>query len=159
MIKKILKHWTQQNKIQTAIEIIRQYWGDDVWNRYFQHRQYIYAKIEEIRKLMRECRDWDIICWLILTVVHQRLETRICSQQSSTQIQLLNWTWAALEHKNYVNQNLCFISDSALRAYSDLVTTAQFLLSLTWFLSHSTTISAILQCCAEFKRSVLQFNE
>ena len=158
-VKKTLKHWTQQNKIQTAIEIIRQYWGDDVWNRYFQHRWYTYAEIEEIRKLMRKCRDWDTVCQLILTVVHQRLETRICDQQSSTQIQFLNWTWAASEHKNYVNQSLCFISDSALRAYSDLVTTAQFLLPLTWFSSHSTTTLTTSQCCAESERSVLQFIE
>ena len=155
-VKKTLKHWTQQNKIQTAIEIIRQYWGDDVWNRYFQHRWYTYAEIEEIRKLIRKCRDWDTACQLILTVVHQRLETRICSQQSSTQIQFSDWTWATLKHKNYVNQSLCFISDSALRAYSDLVTTAQFLLSLTWFSSHSTTTSTTSQHCAESKRSVLQ---
>jgi hypothetical protein len=35
---KNLQHWTQQDKICIVVDIIRQYWEVNVWNKYFKNR-------------------------------------------------------------------------------------------------------------------------
>lgn len=55
IVQKTQQHQMQQNKICTAVSIIQQYWETNMWNRYFESRQYTYAKDEKIQKLVKEC--------------------------------------------------------------------------------------------------------
>ncbi len=82
-IEKIKKHWSQQDKIKMTVTIIQQYWGDHVWERYLVNSNLTYVKVNEIQKLAKECRDWGVTSWLVLTVVYWCLEFRTQEQWKS----------------------------------------------------------------------------
>ncbi len=79
-IEKIRKHWSQQDKIKMTVIIIWQYWDDHVWKRYLVNLNLTYVKVNEIQKLAKECRDWGVTSWLVLTVVYRCLEFRTQEQ-------------------------------------------------------------------------------
>ena len=162
-MKKTQQHRIQQNKIWTTIEIIQQYWKEDVWNRYFDHRWYIYAEVEIIRKLARKCHDWSTASWFVFILMYQCLQSWIQDQHSFKQILLSDWTWADAEHINYVNKNLHFTSNLDLRNHSDLDFTVQFFLSCSWTSSWFFISFSLCQIttsyCFKIERFILQFIE
>ncbi len=79
-IEKIRKHQSQQDKIKTTVITIWQYWDNHVWERYLINLNLTYAKVNEIQKLAKECRDWGVTSQLVLTVVYWCLEFRTQEQ-------------------------------------------------------------------------------
>ena len=126
------------------IAIIQQYWDDHIWERYLINLSIIYVKVNEIQKLTKECRDWDVTSWLVLTVMHQCLEFRTQEQQKSAQIHSSDWIWAVSEYQNFWNQNFQLVSDTDLYDHSDLSAVIKHLLSC--FKSFSC-VSFISQQC------------
>ncbi len=108
---------------------IWQYWDDYVWERYLINLNLTYAKVNEIQKLAKECRDWGVTSWLVLTVMYWCLEFRTWEQQKSAQIHSFNWIWAASEYQNFWNWNFQLVSDTDLYDHSDLNAAAKHLLS------------------------------
>ncbi len=91
-LKKTRKHQSQQNKIRMIIAIIQQYWDDHIWERYLVNLSITYAEVNEIQKLAKECRDWGVTSWLVLT------EFRTQEQWKSAQVHPSDWIWAASEY-------------------------------------------------------------
>ena len=74
------------------IAIIQQYWDDHIWERYLVNLSITYAEVNEIQKLAKECRDWGVTSWLVLT------EFRTQEQWKSAQVHPSDWIWAASEY-------------------------------------------------------------
>jgi len=140
-IEKIRKHWSQQDKIKMTVITIWQYWDDHVWKRYLINLNLTYVKVNEIQKVAKECRDWGMTSWLVLTVVYQCLEFRTQEQQKSAQIHSSDWIWAASEYQNFQNWNFQLVSDTDLYDHSDLSAAARHLLPCFRSSSHSSFTS------------------
>jgi len=155
-LKKTRKHQSQQDKIKMIIAIIQQYWDNHIWERYLVNLSITYAKVNEIWKLAKECRDWGVASRLVLTVVHWCLEFRTQEQWKSAQIHSSDWIWAASEYQNFWNWNFQLASDTDLYDYSDLSAAAKHLLPHSRSFSCSSFTS---QQCLEPGSFMLQLIE
>jgi len=152
-IEKIRKHRSQQDKIKMTVITIQQYWGDHVWERYLINLNLTYAKVNEIQKLAKECRDWGVASQLVLTVVYWHLEFRTREQQKLTQVHPSDWIQAVSEYQSFWNWNFQLASDTDLYDHSDLNAAAKHLLPCS---RSSPCSSFTLQQCLEPGSFMLQ---
>jgi len=127
-----------------TVIIIWQYWDDHVWERYLINLNLTYVKVNEIQKLAKECRDWGVTSWLVLTVMYQCLEFRTQEQQKLAQVHSSDWIWAVSEYQNFWNWNFQLVSDTDLYDHSDLNAAARHLLPC--FKSSSCSSFTSQQC-------------
>jgi len=152
-IEKTRKHRSQQDKIKMTVTTIQQYWEDHVWERYLSSTSITYAEVNEIRKLTKECRDWNVASQLLLTVVLWCLKSRTWGQCKSAQINPFDWIRAASKYQNFKNQNFQLAFDMDLYDHPNLGAATRHLLPQS---RSSSCLSFMSQQCLELGSSMLQ---